>query len=54
MVRICFPRSKFFPLRADPILKGSSVQETTIRLFLFIKVAEKHGGISIYPFTLNI
>ena len=43
--RICSSRSKFFPLRVDLSFgSGKKLQ----KLFSFVKMAEKHGGIPIH------
>ena len=42
--RICFCRSKFFPLRVDPLLEGlhpPGKQGRVTKVVPFIKVAEK-------------
>ena len=53
--RICSLRSKFFPLRVDPICESGLLSRETNRdsqkLFPFVKMAEKHGGVQ---YTLNM
>ena len=49
--RICFPRSKFFLLRVDPILGvliDPEITESHISLLHFVKLAEKFGGVLIH------
>ena len=49
--RICSCRSKFFPLRVDPfseVLFRSGKQRRTHSCCPWIKMAEKHGRVSIY------
>ena len=50
MKRICSSRSKFFPLRVDPSFEGFSctVKQTgNFKSYLPLKMAEKHGGVSV-------
>ena len=50
--RICSPRSKFFPLRVDPIWKGlhcpGKQNKKSQKLFPFVKMIENHDGVLIY------
>ena len=51
--RICYSWSKFLPLRVDLFKKGLCIQrrkQEVTKLFPFVKIAEKHGGIPINQF----